>query len=87
MSCTARYTFLDGDNSARIENSIAVEKPTEMEKPAYSILFIGNSYTYYNDMPTAMFEKSLKMGYQAEVSAITKGAHILFLVSIKWQFN
>ena len=23
----------------------------------YSILFIGNSYTYYNDMPTAIFEK------------------------------
>lgn len=48
-----------------------------MKKPAYTILFIGNSYTYYNDMP-AMFEKIAgKMGYQVEVTAITKGAHKL----------
>ncbi|MBQ3530238.1 MAG: SGNH/GDSL hydrolase family protein [Oscillospiraceae bacterium] len=49
-----------------------------MEKPTYFILFIGNSYTYYNDMPTAIFEKiAEKMGYQVDVTAITKGAHKL----------
>ena len=45
----------------------------------YSILFIGNSYTYYNDMPTAIFEKFAEAaGYDVEVTAITTGAHKLY---------
>jgi len=45
----------------------------------YSILFIGNSYTYYNDMPTAIFEKLAESaGYEVEVTAITKGAYKLY---------
>ena len=45
----------------------------------YSILFIGNSYTYYNDMPTAIFEKFAEAaGYDVEVTAITKGAYKLY---------
>ena len=45
----------------------------------YSILFIGNSYTYYNDMPTDIFEKFAEAaGYKVEVTAITKGAHKLY---------
>ena len=49
----------------------------EMNKD-YSILFIGNSYTYYNDMPKAIFEKlTLAAGYTATVTAITKGAWTL----------
>ena len=39
-----------------------------------SILFIGNSYTYYNDMPTEIFAK---MAETADVTAITKGAWTL----------
>ena len=47
-------------------------------KKTYSILFIGNSYTYYNDMPTALFEKIAESaGYEVEVSSITKGSHTL----------
>ena len=39
-----------------------------------SILFIGNSYTYYNDMPTAIFEKIARAaGYDITVNSITKG--------------
>lgn len=59
------------------------EVPPKKEKidmnRTYSILFIGNSYTYYNDMPTAIFEKLAEAaGYGVEVTAITKGAYKLY---------
>ena len=42
------------------------------------ILFIGNSYTYYNDMP-AMLESLLREnGYDATVHSVTKGGRRLF---------
>jgi len=44
----------------------------------YSILFIGNSYTFYNDMPTAIFEElAASCGYQVEITAITRGGYRL----------
>lgn len=44
----------------------------------YNILFIGNSYTYYNDMPTAIFQQFAQAGgYDVEVTAITKGSYRL----------
>lgn len=44
----------------------------------YRILFIGNSYTYYNDMPTGYFQRIAQIsGYQVCVTAITKGRHSL----------
>lgn len=44
----------------------------------YSILFIGNSYTFYNDMPTVYFETIAKnCGYDITVTSITKGAYTL----------
>ena len=43
-----------------------------------SILFIGNSYTYYNDMPTAIFEGFTRAaGKTVAVTAITKGGWTL----------
>lgn len=43
-----------------------------------SILFIGNSYTHTNDMPTTIFEPLAEAeGYQVEVTAITKSAYKL----------
>ena len=43
-----------------------------------SILFIGNSYTYFNDMPTAIFQKIAESaGYTVQVTAITKGGWTL----------
>lgn len=52
---------------------------TELSKnKSYSLLFIGNSYTYYNDMPTALFAPIAQAaGYRVDVTAITKGAHTL----------
>ena len=43
------------------------------------ILFIGNSYTYYNDMPEACFKKAAEeAGYDVSVTAVTKGGAYLF---------
>ena len=55
----------------------ATNKKEETNK-VYRILFIGNSYTFYNDMPTQFFQKiAERAGYQVQVSSITKGAHTL----------
>ena len=38
------------------------------------ILFIGNSFTYFNDMPTAIFEKiAARCGIDVSVSSVTAG--------------
>ena len=47
-------------------------------KKQYKILFIGNSYTYFNDMPTAIFQRlATSAGYEVSVTAITKGGYKL----------
>lgn len=43
----------------------------------YKIIFIGNSYTYYNDMPSIFAEVSASMGYEVEVCSVTKGGEKL----------
>ncbi len=65
------------------------ETPEDTDPPApepqildksksYSFLFIGNSYTHYNDMPEQIFAKILKAaGYKATVTRITKGGWYL----------
>lgn len=52
---------------------------TELDKSKkYNFLFIGNSYTHYNDMPEAIFSKILAAaGYDATVTRITKGGWYL----------
>lgn len=50
------------------------ETPT---KTNYSILFIGNSYTYYNDLPSIFKSLGESSGYQLEVNSITNGGHKL----------
>ena len=44
----------------------------------YSVLFIGNSYTYYNQMPTALFQVIAEhAGLSLDVESITKGGYTL----------
>ncbi len=44
----------------------------------YNILFVGNSYTYYNDMPENYFKKIMEAaGYTVNVKSITKGSQFL----------
>ena len=48
-------------------------------KKQYSILFIGNSMTYFHDMPTAIFEPMAKAaGYDVTVRSITAGGRFLW---------
>ena len=67
----------------------ATEAPTEKEtkekytvnndtRPELNVLFIGNSYTYYHDMPsTYFFTLAAKAGYRVRATAITKGGYTL----------
>lgn len=45
----------------------------------YSVLFIGNSMTYFHDMPAAIFEPMAKAaGYDVTVRSITAGGRFLW---------
>ncbi len=46
-------------------------------KTNYTILFIGNSYTYYNDLPSIFKSLGESAGYTLDVDSITKGSHKL----------
>ncbi len=42
------------------------------------VLFVGNSYTYFNQMPEVAFtEEARSAGYEVEVTAITQGGYRL----------
>lgn len=43
----------------------------------YSILFIGNSYTFYNGMPKLLEALAASAGYEVEVDSVTKGGYRL----------
>lgn len=44
----------------------------------YSVLFIGNSMTYFHDMPRAIFEPMAKSaGFEVEVRSVTAGGRFL----------
>lgn len=48
-------------------------------KKQYSVLFIGNSMTYFHDMPTAIFEKMAKTaGLDVTVRSVTAGGRFLW---------
>ncbi len=66
---TEEETETDADDS----------NPTQLDKSKkYSFLFIGNSYTHYNDMPEQIFSRILKAaGYNASVTRVTKGGWYL----------
>lgn len=46
-------------------------------KEKYRILFIGNSYTYFNDMPSLFVQISEKAGYTVEVDSVVRGGWTL----------
>ena len=61
------------------ETTAESPEPEILDKSkSYSFLFIGNSYTHYNDMPEMIFSKILEAaGYDAKVQRITKGGWYL----------
>lgn len=49
-----------------------------MPPKKFSVLFVGNSYTYYNKMPETSFtEIANAAGYEVEVTSITRGGYRL----------
>lgn len=49
-----------------------------MSPKKFSVLFVGNSYTYYNKMPENSFtEIANAAGYEVEVTSITRGGYRL----------
>lgn len=49
-----------------------------MKKDKYSVLFIGNSYTYFNDIPHTLFKAFAEdAGYNVDVDSITVGGYRL----------
>ncbi len=60
------------------ETTAAPESSVLDKSKKYNFLFIGNSYTHYNDMPEQIFAKILDAaGYDATVTRITKGGWYL----------
>ena len=55
------------------------EKPTASvdTRPELNVLFIGNSYTYYNTLWTVFRGLAAKAGYKVKVSSITSGGYTL----------
>ncbi len=63
------------DTDAATEPELPEGIPTDK---TYNILFIGNSYTYYNSMPEIIFHNIVKQSkYSANVESVTKGSWYL----------
>ena len=83
----ADYTIADGTLEVLITPFTAVEVEgevikteygTEHYKKEYRILFIGNSYTHYNTMPTELFLPIAgAAGYKVKVDTVTRGSYTL----------
>lgn len=69
----------DEATTAAPETTEPASESTILDKNGkYNFLFIGNSYTHYNNMPEQIFAKILKAaGYTATVTRITKGGWYL----------
>lgn len=91
-SCNAENA--EEANKAPEQSAIQSEQPTLAEptekltedkyvpvvdtRPKLSVLFIGNSYTYYNNMPTTFFRGlATKHGYRVTVETVLSGGYTL----------
>ncbi len=79
MAILLCVVLLTGCGAVKSEEATPQEDSTMLSKDkTYSVLFVGNSYTFYNDMPTVYFENMAKAcGYSVKVTSITKGAYTL----------
>lgn len=61
-----------------IKEADIINMNNDERKNKLNVLFVGNSYTYYNDMPSAYFAPMAEeCGYEAEVMSITRGGYRL----------
>ena len=87
ISCNAAkgdaFEALQSDASDSTTTEANTEKKTEKStanadtRPELSVLFIGNSYTYYNSLASIFRTLAAKAGYRVKVSEITKGGYTL----------
>ena len=82
LLCVSLFTGCSASGNNQETQPKETEEVIEVEALSkdkeYNILFVGNSYTYYNDMPTAYFgEMAKSCGYHVNVTAVTKGGHKL----------
>ncbi len=80
-STTASVTTAETTPEATTEETTAEETaaaPLRDKETELNILFIGNSFTFYNDMPTKFFKNICgSAGYKVKIEAITNGGHYL----------
>ena len=67
----------DAEGESDQEKDEEKEDVKSEEKKSYSVLFIGNSYTYYQDMPKIFEFIGKTAGYDVTVTSITNGGHTL----------
>lgn len=66
------------ESSTESETEVPSDTPVLDKAKEYNILFIGNSYTHYNDMPEEIFAPIARAaGYTVNVKRITKGGWYL----------
>lgn len=73
--------FMKGTNSdgSTVEESAVYIKHFIADKEEINVLFIGNSYTYYNDGIWSHFQKlAYEAGYNVQVDSVTIGSHHLY---------
>lgn len=68
-TCSCQHSYADG------YTGIAGVKETE--KPSYRILFIGNSYTYFNNLWNIFRAVAQGEGYEVQTDSVTQGGHTL----------
>ena len=52
-------------------------RKTMKKRKSLNILFIGNSHTYYNDMPLMVQRRAIECGYDCRVTMIAHGGWFL----------
>lgn len=67
-------TFSNG-STVTISNIVIIEK--EVIDDGMNILFIGNSFTFFNNMPNMVKQMGLSSGYDVNVESITNGGYAL----------
>ncbi|MCQ4863485.1 S-layer homology domain-containing protein [Pseudoflavonifractor phocaeensis] len=73
--------YLEGTNAGGITvtDTAAYTKHFAAGEEELSVLFIGNSYTYYNDGVWSHFQKlAYSAGYNVKVDSVTIGSHHLY---------
>lgn len=78
-----RYLYLKAMVQKKAPSSAAkvgkneISEMTEMTGRKLRVLFIGNSHTYFNDLPEIFAEMARKAGYDCEVTMIAHGGWFL----------